>query len=161
MRKRHSQLDFAGSMHFITTVTRVRGAWFTQEKVCRYLLELFEGYREKFELTCFGYVLMPDHLHAIIIQKAEGAFVPKLMEGFKSVSSRNLKIEGYPEHHLWADRYDDVPLPGLDAVKTRIEYIHDNPVRKRIVLKATDYQWSSARDWFDMSGGIITIDKSL
>ncbi|RQV94935.1 hypothetical protein EH220_06725 [bacterium] len=161
MRKRHSQLDFPGSIHFITTVTRVRGSWFTEDKVCHYLLELFEGYRQKFDLTCFGYVLMPDHLHTVIMQTVEGSLVPKLMEGFKSVSSRNLIIEGYPEHRLWSDRYDDVPVPGSDAVKTKLEYMHYNPVKRGLVTAEQEFLWSSVRDWFDVSRGIITIDKTL
>jgi hypothetical protein len=41
----------------------------------------------------------------------------------------------------------DRNLFNSDAVREKIQYIHDNPVRLRIVPAATDYSWSSAR-WY-------------
>jgi putative transposase len=122
------------------------------------LLELFEGYRNKFGLSCLGYVLMPDHLHALVLQHDEGLLVPKLMEGFKSVSSRSLTIDHFPERKLWSD---DVPVPGSDAVKTKLEYMHFNPVKRGLAATVQDYTWSSACDWFETGKGIVTVDRKI
>jgi hypothetical protein len=34
-----------------------------------------------------------------------------------------------------------------EDVREKIEYLHNNPVRRGIVATATDYEWSSAR-WY-------------
>ena len=157
MRTRHLSLAFEGSIHFVTTVTRVRGSWFSEQNVCEEILSLFEGYRKKYDAECFGYALMPDHLHALLVQRTKEPVVPLLMEGFKSVSSRRIHPTGYPAGSLWTDRYDDVPVPGADAARTKLEYMLANPVRRGIVERPEEYLWSSARDHFGLGKGIVTI----
>ncbi|MFZ5433846.1 MAG: REP-associated tyrosine transposase [Calditrichota bacterium] len=145
MLQRHTKLAFSGSVHFITTVTAVRGNWFIEPDLCRNLLMLFEGYRERHNVRCLGYVLMPDHLHALLHQDNDSPVIPRLLDDFKSVSSRQYRPKSYPTHHLWAKRYDDVPIPNVEAARTRLEYMHNNPVRRGISEQPQDYPWSSAK----------------
>jgi putative transposase len=159
MRQRHKRLAFAGSIHFVTTVTRVRGALFTDDKICRELLELFEWYRDKFSVDCLGYVLMPDHLHAVLHQEEAEVVVPRMMHGFKKLTSRRCRPVRYPKMSLWQSRYDDVPVPGSDAIKTKLNYIHANPIRSGLVEEPEDYPWSSARDYYNEEAGIVKITK--
>ena len=42
--------------------------------------------------------------------------------------------------------------------KTRLQYIHENPVREDWVEKPEDYLYSSARNYADMDA-LIEIDK--
>lgn len=68
MLRRHQTIAFANSIHFVTLVTRERGRWFVAPELCREILTTFERCRAKENLECFGYVLMPDHLHALLRQ---------------------------------------------------------------------------------------------
>jgi putative transposase len=145
MRRRHQQLDFAGSIHFVTTVTRQRGSWFVTESRCLRMLHAFEKCRVIGNTECLGYALMPDHFHVLLRQLIDGSLVPDLMGSFKRETSKIPGIDGMSAYTLWRDRYDDVPIPGPRAVKRRLEYMHGNPVRGGLVLLETDYPWSSAR----------------
>lgn len=40
-----------------------------------------------------------------------------------------------------------------------MEYIHNNPVKEGLVIKAGDWLYSSAKDWLTDSSGLIEIDK--
>ena len=160
MRRRHQQLDFAGSIHFVTATARVRGSWFVEAGLCTRILEMLEWYRAKHDQRCLGYVLMPDHLHVLLHQTEAGAFVSQLMAGFKRETSKQTRPDGFPAANLWADRYDDVPVPGHDAVMNKLVYLHGNPVRRGLVAEAHDYPWSSARDYFADSAGIVRITKA-
>ncbi|MBU0692240.1 transposase [bacterium] len=157
MLQRHNKLAFSGSIHFVTTVTSVRGNWFVETLLCQQLLELFEGYRVQTGIDCLGYVLMPDHLHALLHQTTDEPVVSKMMNGFKSVSSRNYRPTDYPQHNLWRQHFDDVPIPGRDAAVTRLEYMLNNPIRKALVEKPEDYLWSSARQLLLGESGIVTL----
>lgn len=157
MLRRHRLLDFEGSIHFITTVTALRGNWFVEDAVCMEILKVFEGYRSKFALQCLGYVLMPDHLHALLYQNSPGSLVSDFMEAFKSLTSKKSRPHHYAQGNLWRRRYDDVPIPGSNAARTRVEYIHGNPVRRGLVACAEDYAWSSARDYLELGSGIIQL----
>ncbi len=160
MLRRHNQRNFVASTHFVTTVTNVRGNWFIEENVCRYLLELFEGYRAQQKLDCFGYVLMPDHLHVLLRQVCPEGLVTRTLQGFKSVSSRKLTLQNYPARLLWREHYDDVPVPGSDAISTKLRYMHGNPVNRGIVEKPEDYKWSSQRELLELEKGIITLVRN-
>lgn len=108
-------------------------------------------------VDCIGYVLMPDHLHALLFQPKEGFAVAELMERFKKFTSRKLRPALYNGTSLWRRRYDDVPVPGANAVKTKINYIHENPVRRDLVDIPEDYPWSSAREYAELEQGIVHI----
>ncbi|MDD5088740.1 MAG: transposase [bacterium] len=157
MLRRHTRLNFAGSIHFITVVTRERGSWFTSDDICTAILESFEHHRRKCTALCYGYVLMPDHLHALIGQTEEGDVVPRLVREFKKWTSANHQPIGYPATTLWRDKYDDVPVPGSDAARTKVEYIHNNPVRRGLVESPEKYRWSSAVDYWGNGKSIIEV----
>ena len=96
MLRRHSQIALAGTIHFVTTVTRIRGSWFVEATLCGLILRIFEHCRAKNNLTCLGYVLMPDHIHILLHQGEDGSMVSKCMAEFKKVTSAKIKI---PDFH--------------------------------------------------------------
>jgi putative transposase len=157
MRRRHRQLGFAGSLHFVTAVARVRGRWFVEPDECRRLLEFFEGYRAKFSVECYGYVLMPDHLHAAVYQAEAGSQVSDAIGGFKRMTSLKCRPTEYPGVSLWRDYFDDVPVPGTEALGTKLEYMFANPVRAGLVKDSLDYEWSAIRDYFERGTGIVKV----
>jgi putative transposase len=161
MLRRHERLDFPGSLHFITTVACERGNWFVAGDLCQNILTCFETCRAQYDIHCFGYVLMPDHLHIVLYQVQDEANVPAMLRRFKSLTSTRFRPVDYRAVSLWRSRYDDVPLPGEKALKTRLAYMHENPVRRGLVELPEAYLWSSARDWMDLESGIIHLSKEL
>jgi putative transposase len=158
MLHRHKNNDFEGSLHFVTTVTRERGNWFVHEEMCQEVLRIFEWWRVKFEVSCLGYVLMPDHLHGLLLQEKEGA-VSKLMRSFKCYTSRYVKPINYPSATLWRDYFDDVPVPGPNAAFTKLNYLHQNPIRKGLAGRETEYPWSSIHDYNESRRAIVTVSR--
>ena len=159
MLHRHERIAFFGVTHFVTTVTQIRGFWFVDEKVCTRILKLFERCRAERELDCLGYVLMPDHMHALLYQAKDGPEVCDFMEVFKKQSSRYQHPPDYAYDLLWRRRYDDVPLPGIKAIVRRIRYMHNNPVKRGLVATPEEYPLSSAREFAELEKGIITLRR--
>jgi putative transposase len=161
MLRRHRTNAFAQSLHFVTLVTRVRGQWFVHESDCRAILTSFEHTLRVNGLICLAYVLMPDHLHALLLQPMEGEIVSKAIQDFKKYTSRNCRPKHYSGETLWRTRFDDVPIPGPNAARIRVGYMHANPVRKGIVEDEREYLWSSARDYNEIGAGIVTITRLI
>ncbi len=113
--------------------------------ICIEVLRIFEWYRSKYNVECYGYVLMPDHLHALLRQNGDSAEISKLFGAFKSYTSRHITIDNYPDTTIWRDYFDSVPVPGTDAQRTKLKYIHENPLRRGFVERIEDYLWSNAR----------------
>jgi putative transposase len=107
-----------------------------------------------------AYVIMPNHLHLILYFK-EISKLSDFIRDVKKFSSRNIRLElqkgkylnilkqlefqkGEQIYKVWQDRYDAKVIRSNDILITKIKYIHDNPVSKRLVERTEDWKSSSA-----------------
>jgi len=65
------------------------------------------------------------------------------------------------EFQVWTHENHAIEVYGNSFVQTKVEYIHDNPVRAGIVNKAEDYKYSSAANYADREGLLEIIPVSL
>jgi REP element-mobilizing transposase RayT len=111
---------------------------------------------------------MPSHIHLFLgfdrIEK-----MSLVMQNFKLLSAHRLKLLIPPKlgnglyvgekFRMWQPRLDDVLIWSEVQFKTKLEYIHNNPVKAGLVKSATDYEYSSARDWLSQEDGLVSVDK--
>jgi len=161
MLRRHEKIQFPHAILFVTTVTATRGRWFIRPSLCQAVLEKFEECRASLGMNCLGYVLMPDHFHALVVQTAEGDQISELMARFKRKTAFGCRPDGYPAGPLWNRRFDAVPVPGNDAVHTKLKYMHENPAKAALSATAEAYPWSSARDYLETKSGIVSVAREL
>jgi REP element-mobilizing transposase RayT len=87
---------------------------------------------------------MPSHVHLLVGCKQGGVQLSKFMQAFKSLSSRRL----FPGRGtVWAARFDDRLMKEENQFLSRLNYVHQNPVRSGLVRKPEEWSWSSARFW--------------
>jgi REP-associated tyrosine transposase len=105
--------------------------------------------------TCSGFVIMPDHVHAIL-WFGETERLSPFMRVWKSRSSRQLKkfvlgqLDRYaktidPKEPFWQPKYYPFNLYSQKKALQKLDYMHLNPVRAGLVEQAIDWLWSSAR----------------
>ncbi|SDD47675.1 hypothetical protein SAMN04488104_10323 [Algoriphagus faecimaris] len=58
---------------------------------------------------------------------------------------------------FWTHENHEIELHSPDMIESRMNYIHENPVRAGIVEKAEDYLYSSARNYSGISA-LIEVD---
>ncbi len=59
---------------------------------------------------------------------------------------------------LLCTRYDrNIYSP--DELWEKIHYIHNNPVRRKLVARAVEWEWSSAADYAGVRRGPFPVDK--
>jgi putative transposase len=116
-----------------------------------------------------GYVVMPTHVH-LILEIEDYHDLSQLIQSFKSVVARRLKssltesqsepFRGEHGFHLWMRRFDEIILVSEKQFQVKLEYMHNNPVRAGLVTSATDWPWSSAREWLtDVDSSIVKKDR--
>jgi REP element-mobilizing transposase RayT len=98
----------------------------------------------KFRILC--YCLMPDHLHVIVSPGESTLPLSKFLNIFKGRTAAVLK-DKENLRKIWQRSAFDHVIRTKENLKTVIEYIMNNPVRKGIVGKADDYSYS---EWFDV-----------
>lgn len=112
-----------------------------------------------------AFVFMPSHIY-LLVDIPEGESISDLMRDFKKYTSTKVRQQLERDGHrrwidelrrnasgkahifkLWMDRFDDVIVETEPVLKTKIEYIHDNPVRAGLVARQEDWPYSSARNY--------------
>jgi putative transposase len=116
---------------------------FDQDADRRLCLDFLRLYAERFAMAIWGYCLMPNHVHLIVTGRQHASISRAVGNAHRAYSRRKnqpMDVTG----HAWANRFFSTALdePHLWAA---IRYVELNPVRAGIVIRATDFAWSSAR----------------
>jgi putative transposase len=129
--------------HHITQRGNCRQNVFREEDDYLLYLELLGKYARQYELGIAGYCLMTNHIHVIgePYQEDSIANTFKYCHG-KFATAFNSKYG--KSGHLWQCRPFSCVLDEAHAWAA-LRYVERNPVRARMVERAEDYRWSSAR----------------
>ena len=117
-----------------------------------------------------GYVIMPNHLHALIAFRNTGQSINAIVGNGKRFTAYeiikrleqqgetkilhqlNLSVEAEDrernkKHEVWEDSFDWKECRTHKFMKQKIDYMHDNPCRGKwnLVVDVTAYEHSSAR----------------
>jgi len=106
---------------------------------------------------CLGFVIMPDHVHAMVWFPETRQLSP-FMNEWKGQSSHALKKllrTDFPNYTsqfdesdpIWQARYYGFNIWSRKKVEEKLDYMHMNPVRAGLVELAVEWRWSSAR-WY-------------
>ncbi len=149
------------------------------------IVESLNYFTAKKGLTIFGWCLMTNHLH-LIAQAREEHSLSLLANEFKKFTTKiiyediNAESEVRRKWILKKFREASSPLKltekfrvwqtginpiriemeNTDLLYEQLEFIHNNPVRDRIVTRAEDYLHSSARDYAGIKG-LVNIDLPM
>ena len=107
-----------------------------------YLRRLEEGLRRT-GTRCFGFVLMPNHVHLLLEtgQAPLARLMQGLQQGYTQEFNRRHRLVG----HVFQGRYKTILCDRDAYLLELVRYLHLNPVRTKLVLDPADYRWSSHR----------------
>jgi putative transposase len=160
-----------GQLQFITTSTYRRVRVFSILGFPDLFVEALRETRSKFSLLLVGWVLMPEHFH-LLFQPWPAAATPEIIKDLKQrcahavlealqarqqlpecrAALRALRLPAAVHDHasfrVWQRRY--VPF-NVYTEKRRLEkldHMHGNPIRRRLVASPAGWPWSSWRFYF-------------
>ena len=155
------------------------------------LIELTNGYDLVYNwfdhLKCKGhyingYVIMPNHLHALIAFRNTGQSINTIIgngkrfiayeiinrlkeqKEIKLLHQLNLSVEAKDrernkKHEVWEDSFDWKECRTNKFMKQKLDYMHDNPCRGKwnLVTDVTEYKHSSAKSYLCGEQGIYPV----
>jgi len=149
--------DIEGHAHFITFSCYKRRRFLDDNRAKCIVVHLLDAELRKTGGSCMGFVIMPDHVHALI-RFAEPGMLSSFIQQWKRKSSYRLKK--FLEEHLvayaatidmrepiWQARFHDFNVFSTERGREKLEYMHNNPVRKGLVADPREWGYSSAR-WY-------------
>jgi type I restriction enzyme R subunit/putative DNA methylase len=95
----------------------------------------------KFYELC-AWVVMPNHVHLLILLKTRVAILMRWLKG--STAHRANQLLGRTGQRFWQDESYDHYLRRSSQMERTIRYIEENPVTAGLVSFAAGWRWSSA-----------------
>ncbi len=130
------------SHHVTQRGNRRQRTFFSDADYLRYL-QLATEWCAKADVECWGYCLMPNHVHLILTPRSEGALRAAIAPLHWRYTFEVNKREGW-RGYLWQGRFASYPMDD-DYFVQASRYVGLNPVRAGLVARAEDWRWSSVR----------------
>ncbi len=163
-RKKRRAVNEAGHAHFLTYSCWKRQPLLAKDRSRGWVIEAMESMRKTQNVAIWAYVIMPEHVHLLVMPREKTYEMRRILAALKSPVSRAAKqflLERGEQ--LWLERLTtkhgrretfrfwqpgggfDCNLWSENPIENVIDYIHANPVRRGLVSRPTEWIWSSAR----------------
>lgn len=156
---------------YFVTITTV--GWidvFTRLKQRYVIINALDYCQKQKGLEIYAYCIMSNHIHMLCKAK-EGYLLSNIMRDFKKYTSKQIikTLINYPEsrrewmldyfkkackylkreqnYKVWQNGYHAEICSSNTFIKQKLDYIHNNPVKDKIVVNPEDYVFSSARNY--------------
>ena len=161
--------------HFITCTILHWIPIFTRTQTTEIIYESLKHLQKNDNLKLYAYVILENHLHLI----ASSDDIAKSMRSFKAHTAREIlkhlqengvkiileQLAFYKKAHkktatyqLWQEGIQPKLIVNDKMMIERMNYIHNNPVKRGYIDYAKCWRYSSARDYEGIDG-LINIEK--
>lgn len=109
-----------------------------------FYLDVLQRYKDKYKIKVLAYCLMENHIHILAMPENETSLA-------RGIGGTNLLYTQYINRkysrsgRLWQNRFFSSVVEQEPYLMAVMRYIELNPVRAKLVKRAEDYQWSSAK----------------
>ena len=117
------------------------------------LLTLAKRYHWQLE----AWAVFSNHYHFIARRAPESGSLESFLRHLHSTSARELnQLDGTASRRVWFN-YWDTTLTFEKSYFPRLNYVHHNPVKHRLVPLANQYRWCSAA-WFERTASAAAVE---
>jgi REP element-mobilizing transposase RayT len=175
MRTRY-RVNVELSVHFITSTIVEWLPVFTTAPCCDIVVRSFEYCRAHKNLKVHGWVIMDNHFHAIV----SGPDLSRTVADLKKFTARailgQVKAEGrewllnqlnyfcaahkqVSAHQVWQEGVHPQSIIPDDIMLQKLEYLHNNPVKRGLVASPEHWRYSSAHEWLPGAIPRLRVDR--
>ena len=161
--------------HFVTCTVLHWIPIFTRQQSVQILIDCIKFLQDKDTLKVYAYVILENHMHMVVSSND----LHKTMQSFKHFTAKQIlnmlkkenvktildqlsfyKKANHKEktYQVWEEGYQPKLIQNDDMMKIKIDYIHQNPVKRGYVDEAKHWRYSSARDYEGVDG-LLKIEK--
>jgi putative transposase len=149
--------DSEGHAQFVTFSCYRRRRLLDDDQCKRIVIGTLGAELTKRDGVCIGFVIMPDHVHALVWFPQPDQ-LSQFMQAWKQRTSIQLRrvlktqLSNYGDsigaaEPIWQPKNYAFNVWSESKVHEKLTYMHENPVRAGLVERAVDWRWSSAR-WY-------------
>jgi putative transposase len=149
------RINEPGSRHFVTFGTYKRRRLLDSDPTKDIVVEVLQKCLETHQANCSGFVVMPDHVHAIVFGNEE-FHISSFIQVWKKTTSYRIKkfyakelqqyLDSCPgDGPVWQPGFYDYNADSDKKHNEKLGYMHNNPVEAKLSDYHISWKWSSAR----------------
>ncbi len=168
-----NRIDPSCSMYFITSTIIEWTPLLINEALMQIMINSFKFCQKEKGLLIYGFVVMPNHFH-MIVSMEQPKKIPYVIRDLKRHTSQEIsnylkannknglfwlkQFYGKKISNVWQKGYHPVLIKSEKWFREKLDYIHQNPVKKGFVTQQDDWKYSSARNYILDDCSIIKLD---
>ena len=133
--------------YFVTASTYLKQHLLQCGRTALLFIDVLYHYRKEGKYLLHEFVVMPDHFHLLITPGTQVG-LERAMQFIKGGFSFRVKKELALAGERWQTSFYDHRVRDAAEYQRFKTYIHQNPVRRRLVQRAEQYPYSSANSRF-------------
>lgn len=121
-------------------------------------LYILSDCKTKFDIDIYAYCLMDNHIHLLLYSSSEA-----LSSFFQSLGTRFVRWYNSKysrSGHLFQERFYSDPIETSSHYLATLVYIHNNPVKAKIVRFPSEYRWSSYNAFYGQKDPLTNVSHS-
>lgn len=123
----------------------------------QYFTEQLQQQIEKGLISLVAYCIMDNHVHLLIHAKLHMMSETLKFINTKFAGRYNFKYDRVG--HVFEDRYKSEAINTEEYLVQVIRYIHNNPLKAKMIYSPNDYQWSSYNCYINCEGALISSEE--
>jgi len=161
-----------GHLHFITFTCYRRLPLLRSVRARNAFVQILGEVRDAYSFLLVGYVVMPEHIHLLISEPAQGTPSVVIQVLKQRVSRRLRRKRRAPANQLnlpfatgekslprfWQRRFYDFNVWSLKKRVEKLHYMHMNPLKRKLVEHPRDWPWSSFSFYSNPKQALIRVD---
>lgn len=178
MRSRQRNIyESTGDVFFVTSTVVGHTKIFELDVLSNILINNLAFYQNRGDFKILAYVIMPNHFH-LILKVSKKTTISKVIGNFKRITSRQISEklselnridiidtlkekaveEPTNDSKVWKHRFDCLVINNVETLKQKIEYIHNNPAKNKLVSNVKEWKYCSAANYAGNSDCLLDID---
>jgi len=137
-------VDVGGEIYHVINRANARVQIFDNKKDYKLFENVLLEAKEKFDVSIYGYCIMPNHWHLIISPQNDGD-LSKFMGWLTMTHTQRWHVahKTIGSGHLYQGRYKSFIVQSNEYFLQLLRYIERNPVRAKLVKKSEMWEWGS------------------
>jgi putative transposase len=138
---RETSIDFA-AYETNLDAAKVGPVWLMDGRIAQVVADaLVFGERELRQFDLDAWVIMPNHVHVVMLPSVPLATITKTLKGFTGKRANQILERNGP---FWQDESYDHWIRDRYHLASAVQYVEWNPVKAGFVDRAEEWRWSSA-----------------
>ena len=162
-----------GDLHFVTFSCYRRRPLLGTRRARDRFVKILDQVRARHGFRVIGYVVMPEHVHLLLSESPKGnpSKILQVLKQKVSAALRKKRIKSpnqlalpfaeaqIDERRFWQRRFYDFNVWSEKKLWEKLNYMHRNPVDRKLVRHPTEWPWSSWSHYEKREKGLLRIDS--